>query len=225
MAETRPIDWRVFRAIAIAFLLAKLVLLVVARPFMDETYYWLWGQHPSLSYFDHPPLIGWTQAVAGLLGWNIFGLRIMVLLTLMGDLFVLRAFARHLNGAAWREAFWPTAAIFLATPIFFGLTGLALPDHLLVFFALSGLYAFTRFRTSYEAGVPRWRFLYLAALAIGLATLSKYTGGLLAVGIFILVIAVPKLRGVFRSLHFYLAAVLVIAGSATERHERNMGAG
>ncbi len=211
MAELRPLDWRAFRLAAIAFLAAKLVLLVVARPFMDETYYWLWGQHPALSYFDHPPLIGWTQAVAGLLGCNIFGLRIMVVLTLLGDLALLHAFARHLKGAAWREAFWPTAAIFLATPIFFGLTDLALPDHLLVFFTLAGLYAFTRFRTGYEAGVPRWRFLYLAALAIGLATLSKYTGGLLAIGIFSLVLDVPKLRGLLRSPHFYLASLLVVA--------------
>ena len=57
-------DWRIWRALAVAFLALKLVLLVAARPFMDETYYWLWGQHLALSYFDHPPLVGWTQALA-----------------------------------------------------------------------------------------------------------------------------------------------------------------
>src|SRR5262245_33285905 len=25
----------------------------------DEAYYWMWGQHPELSYFDHPPLNAW----------------------------------------------------------------------------------------------------------------------------------------------------------------------
>lgn len=25
----------------------------------DEAYYWVWGHHPQLSYFDHPPMVGW----------------------------------------------------------------------------------------------------------------------------------------------------------------------
>ena len=25
----------------------------------DESYYWVWGHHPGLSYFDHPPMVGW----------------------------------------------------------------------------------------------------------------------------------------------------------------------
>lgn len=207
-------DFRVYRGLAIGFLALKLVLLVAARPFMDETYYWLWGQHLSLSYFDHPPLVGWTQALASFLGWNTIGLRAFVVLTLIGDLALLYGFARHIAGAAWRDMFWASAALFLATPIFFGLTNLALPDHLLVFFALAAIYAFTRFRTAYEAGVPRWHFLYLAAIAVGLATLSKYSGGLLAACIFLIVVFTPKLRSLFRSPHLYLAMALVIVMQA-----------
>lgn len=25
----------------------------------DEAYYWVWGHHPQLSYFDHPAFVGW----------------------------------------------------------------------------------------------------------------------------------------------------------------------
>ena len=32
----------------------------------DEAYYWMWGQHLSWSYFDHPPLDGWLQALRDL---------------------------------------------------------------------------------------------------------------------------------------------------------------
>lgn len=208
------LDWRVYRTLASGFLALKLVLLVAARPFMDETYYWLWGQHLSLSYFDHPPLVGWTQALASLLGWNIVGLRAFAFVTLIGDLALLYGFARHIAGAAWRDMFWATAALFLATPIFFGATNLALPDHLLVFFALAAIYAFTRFRSAYEAGVPRWLFLYLAAVAVGLAMLSKYSGALLAASIFLIVVFTPRLRSLFRSPHLYVAMVLVIVMQA-----------
>ncbi len=210
MAETRGFDWRVFRAAAIFFLAPKLLLLVAAHPFMDETYYWLWGQHFSLSYFDHPPMVGWTAALVSVFGWNVIALRLPVLLTIVGDLAILYALARHLRGKAWREMFWPTAFLFLATPLIFGLTNLAMPDHLLVFFTLLSLYAVERFRSGSEAGVIRWRYLYLAAFAIGAATLTKYTGAILAVALLITFLATPKLRLTLTAPHPWLAALLII---------------
>ena len=47
------------RALAIALVLFKFVHLLAAGVFMDEAYYWMWGQHPALSYYDHPPLNAW----------------------------------------------------------------------------------------------------------------------------------------------------------------------
>jgi hypothetical protein len=54
----------------------------------------------------------------------------------------------------------------------------------------------------------------MAALAVGFATLSKYSGALLAVCIFLVIVFTPKLRSLFRSPHLYLAMVLVIAMQA-----------
>ncbi|MEO8757646.1 MAG: glycosyltransferase family 39 protein [Devosia sp.] len=208
MAEMPGFDWRVLRAIAVVLLAIKLVLLIVAHPFMDETYYFMWGHHPQLSYFDHPSMIGWTQGVAGaLFGWNIVGLRIVVLLTLLGDLALLYLMARRIDADDWRWSFWTSATLFLATPILFGLSSVAFPDHLLVFFALATIYAVERLRN--DIGRPRW--LYLAALAIGCATLSKYTGALLGVAAVIYAVATPSLRPLFRSPHLYFAGLLVLA--------------
>ena len=46
------------------FLVLKLVFLFGSGPTSDEAYYWLWGQHPALSYYDHPPFHAW------MLGWS-----------------------------------------------------------------------------------------------------------------------------------------------------------
>ena len=72
MAETTGFRWQTLRAVALVLLAIKLVLLVLAHPFMAEAYYFMWGRHPQLSYFDPPALIGWTQGLAGTaFGWDI----------------------------------------------------------------------------------------------------------------------------------------------------------
>ncbi len=40
-------------------LVIKLFLAVLIPVFGDESYYWFWGQHVQLSYFDHPAMVGW----------------------------------------------------------------------------------------------------------------------------------------------------------------------
>jgi 4-amino-4-deoxy-L-arabinose transferase-like glycosyltransferase len=206
MVEPRSLDWRVLRAVAVVFLLARLALFLVAHPFMDETYYWMWGQHPALSYFDHPALIGWTQGLASLFGWNVVALRLFPLLTFCADLVLLWLLAKRTAGEKWRDSFWTTAAVFMSAPIFVLLTGSALPDHLLLCFSLLTVYAVESLRQTGKAG-----WLYLAGLSIGLAMLSKYTGALLGAGLVIYLLATPPLRPLFRSPHLYLAALIALA--------------
>jgi 4-amino-4-deoxy-L-arabinose transferase-like glycosyltransferase len=37
----------------------KIVLAILIPLSLDESYYWVWGQNPQLSYYDHPPMVGW----------------------------------------------------------------------------------------------------------------------------------------------------------------------
>lgn len=206
MGEPRGFNWRTMRLIAVILLLVKLVLLLGAHSFMDETYYFIWGQHPQLSYFDHPALVGWTQGIAGtLLGWNVFGLRAMVLLTLLGDLGLLYLFAQRTQDPPW--TFWTTVTIFLATPILFGLTSVALPDHLMVFFTLAAVYCVERLRHEPE----RVRWLYLGGIAAGFAMLSRYNSGVLAGALLAYILIVPDMRRLFATPHLYLAVLLALA--------------
>jgi 4-amino-4-deoxy-L-arabinose transferase-like glycosyltransferase len=211
MAEAGRIEWRQLRVAALLLLAVKLVLLVAAQPFMDETYYFVWGQHPQLSYFDHPSLVGWAEGLSGaLFGWTVLGLRAPVLLTLAGDLALLWLLARRRPPEEQPAAFWRSALLFLATPIVFGLSSVALPDHLLVLFTLATVYCVERLRETPEA--TRW--IYLAAIAVGCTALSKYTGAMLGLTIIAYCMVVPRLQVLLRGPHLYLAIVVALAMQA-----------
>ncbi len=48
-----------FGIILLLTILAKIFLAWAIPVFGDESYYWFWGQHVQLSYFDHPGMVGW----------------------------------------------------------------------------------------------------------------------------------------------------------------------
>lgn len=207
-----PLPLRPIQAVAIVFLVVKVGLLIFMQPFMDETYYFLWGQHPQLSYFDHPSLIGWTEGLsAAIFGWNVAALREPPFLTLCGDLLLLYLFARRLAGDRWREYFWVSTALFLTMPMMLAVTGVAVPDHLLVFFALLALYLLYEFLRTRDLGDPNWRLLYAAGAAVGLATLSKYYGVLIGIGFLISLLLTPRYRRLPLSPHLYGALLVALA--------------
>lgn len=199
---------------AAALLLAgKLMLLVASGTFMDEAYYWMWGQHPALSYYDHPPLNAWLQGLAGsVFGWNRLGLRIVVVLALAGDILMLCLLARKLAPEHWRQHFWLTLVLFLATPIFFAVTAVALPDHLLVLGVLTAFYFFVSFFVGWrdEPGVS-YRDLYLGALCLGLAALAKYNAVFLGVAVGLYILLSPRFRPLLGKPQLYSAAAISVA--------------
>lgn len=78
-----------FAALGILLIL-RVCFDIFAAPVPDEAYYWLWGQHPDLSYLDHPPLNAWVQGlIEALAGRNLFSLRFATWLTTAGTLTIL----------------------------------------------------------------------------------------------------------------------------------------
>lgn len=200
----------VLKALALIFVLYKMVLLFSAGVFQDEAYYWLWGQHLALSYFDHPPLNAWMQGLAGaVFGWNKFALRIMVALALCADIVLIWLISRRIAWD-WPEHFWRMLLLFLATPVFFAVTSVALPDHLLLTFSLAALYFFLSFLQRWPE-LPRWRDLYLGAACLGLAALSKYNAAFLGIGLALYILLVPRLRPLLLKPQLYLAAAIAVA--------------
>ena len=191
--------------------------------YMDEAYYWMWGQHPGLSYFDHPPLNAWLLGLSStVFGWNKLALRAPVVLSFLVDIYVLSLFARRIGGD-WRRHFWLTLLLFLATPIFAFVTDFPLPDHLLLTGVLAATCCFFRFFGDRAAGQPgQTRDLMLGALFLGLAGLAKYNAAFLGLGVAAFVLFCD--RALLREARIWLAGALalaiqtpVIAWNATQR--------
>lgn len=203
----------VLKALVVLLLLGKLAVLVFAGIFQDEAYYWLWGQHPALSYYDHPPLNAWLQGLSGaIFGWNRFALRLPVALALVADVALVWLISKRIAWD-WPEHFWRTALLFLGTPIFLAVTSVALPDHLLVTFGLAALYFFLSFFQRWPE-LPRWRDLYLGAVCLGLAVLAKYNGAFIGFGLALYILIAPRARPLLAKPQLYLAAAIAIAMQA-----------
>lgn len=190
----------------------KLWFGVVVTPMGDEAYYWMWGQHLSWSYFDHPPLDGWLQGLVGsILPWSNLSVRLLSWLTLAGTLWIFWLWSARLASGDRQGWFWHTAVIYLTIPVIFLMSSFAFHDHLLMALVVASIYVFHGFAGDWEEGRKTWWRLYLAAALLGLAVLTKYNGVFLGLGYAMWVLVRPKLRGLLLTPHLWLACLLAIA--------------
>jgi hypothetical protein len=68
-------------AILLAGLAFRSLVALILPPGYDESYYLFYGQHPALSYFDHPLATGLWSWLGNLLGGSIVALRVPALLS------------------------------------------------------------------------------------------------------------------------------------------------
>lgn len=166
-----PYNEKIMERKMIIFLaVASAVRLLLAWLFpltADESYYWLWSKHLSLSYVDHPPVIAYVNYLFTLGTANLLTLRLGVVLITLGVSVVLYRIARELFNE--QVAFW-SVVLFQIIPHFVvvWLTQFVeLPLALCWVGALWLMVRIVRTKQGY--------WWYALALAIGLGTLSKYT--------------------------------------------------
>jgi len=162
--------WRA--TLLLTLVVALLHLLAAGRVPLsaDEAHYALYGLHLDWSYFDHPPLAGWLQALVLPFAQSEFALRLWPIGLSAATALLLFRFARRLfpGDSEWL-AFWSVALY--QSGLLFQILGMALlPETPLLLFALLGMLALL---SALEHGrLPNW---LLFGLCIGLAGLSKYT--------------------------------------------------
>ncbi len=195
------LGWGLFFRGAIAYFLP---------PGYDEAYYYLYTLYPSLSFFDHPPLVGLVTGFGIWLTGGLvsqFTIRLGTVLLYTATLYF---FFRTSEQLFSKKTAILSLAIATSIPFFqvgFGI--LTLPDSPLMFFWTAALWL-----ASYEffpqalsqaqiqaktlGYQPSWR-LGLLGLLVGCACLSKYHGVLLGLGILIFCLLSPIHRAVFFS--------------------------
>lgn len=206
LGRPSPLVWACLGVLAVT----RLAYSAFSAPLPDEAYYWLWGQHLALSYYDHPPLQAWMQAAStALFGNTLFGLRAPALLTTLWTILLLAWWARRASQTGRPADLWTMIAVYFATPLLFVYSMIVFNDHLMIALVGSAAVAFTIVfdRMEREGGVAAGA-LYAGGLAIGLAALTKYNAALFGLGVAAAIVAVPRLRPLLRSPHLYGAAAL-----------------
>ncbi len=189
--------------------LARLVLLtlvlhllpaIITPLSVDEAHYALYGQHLALSYFDHPPLVGWLQAIALQFGEQEWQMRIFALLSYATSLWLVHRYSleTYQNLAIANLA----ALLFTSIPMMH-LLGIGLvPDTLLMPLTLALFWQAQR-----TLSAPLWHNWIVLGVLIGLGALSKYTTLLFAIGLISMLI-VSKSWQWFVSAKFWLTVVI-----------------
>lgn len=155
--------------------LASVIRLILALLFpltADESYYWLWAKHLSLSYVDHPPLVAYINYLLTFGRENLFMVRLGCVVIALLTTLLIYFLAKKIFDE--KVAVW-SAVLFQLLPHFVVVwltMYVELP--LTLFWAASLLILAHIFRSPYPKPHTSYRW-YLLGLTVGLGCLSKYT--------------------------------------------------
>ena len=178
---------------------------------VDEAHYLLYAYHPALSYFDHPPLVGWVQWPLVVLDAPVVVLRLVPGCLWLGTVLGVYRMAEHLQGNsnfgyANDAGFWAIAALALA-PLLHVLGIGLVPDTLLMFFTV--LLMGQTLRLMASDSLARKGDWLLWGCLLGLAGLSKYTAIFIALASGLCLLSAHGLR-VLRSPWPWFAVLLAL---------------
>ena len=170
----------------------------------EEAYYWTYAQHPSLGYFDHPPMVAWAVKAGTLVfGETGLGVRFANLVAWILSCGLLLA-----TGRAWfsERAALAGTLLFAILPVFVGMGFIVTPDAVLIFFWTLTLFAVARAVQTQRGG-----YWALAGLGFGGALLSKYYALVLLPSLLIFLAVSPRHRFWLKKPQPWLAGLLALA--------------
>jgi 4-amino-4-deoxy-L-arabinose transferase-like glycosyltransferase len=165
----------------------------------DESYHYLWAQHPEISYYSQGPGIALTiLAGTSMFGSTEFGVRFFSPLLGLCTSLLVYLLGRKLSRE--KVAFWSVVGLnFL--PLFNVESVLMTIDSLSLFFWAAAVYTFW---LAIERS-PRFSIFWpVTGIVIGLGFLCKYENALGLVSILLFLLIVPKYRSELKRANFYI---------------------
>ncbi|MEO0403389.1 MAG: glycosyltransferase family 39 protein, partial [Bacteroidota bacterium] len=134
----------------------------------DEAYYWMFGQHLDLGYFDHPPGIAFLAKLSGFLPGNHFVFRLpALLLGVLGHLILGQVvLERKWNLENFLIAYW-------VLPVFHLFGFVMTPDAPMLFFTSVFIWLIHK----YDQRGWTWHWI-IYALVLAAMVYSKYQGAI-----------------------------------------------
>ncbi len=197
LEETRLI------AIIVYAVLLRLVYMGSVELLHEEGYYWNYGQHLALAYFDHPPMVGWLiRGFSSILGDGEIAVRAGPFVGWI----VAAYYTYRLAGTVLDKSVARCAVMLMAVlPVYFSLGLVMIPDAPLIACWAGAVYylhrALIRERRGAWIGV---------GIFMGLAMLSKYTAVLLGPAGLLFILFDQRARKWLLRPEPYLAAVIAL---------------
>ncbi|PSL47838.1 dolichyl-phosphate-mannose-protein mannosyltransferase [Chitinophaga niastensis] len=155
--------------------LLRLSFIDIMGPMPQDAYYYFYGQHFALSYFDHPPAIAWIlRAFTDLFGPHVFVIKLADTLITICTLLVFYQLSKLFLS---RHRAWNAWLLLYSTLMVTVLSLVSTPDVPLMLFWSLSLIAI--YRAVFEGRRLYWIW---AGIAMGLAFDSKYTAIFLPAG-------------------------------------------
>lgn len=166
------------RSLLAFFIGLKIALLIWLPLTGDEAYFILWGQTPSLGYYDHPPAVGWVLYLLSGIADNLMLYRSFAIISSMVIAYTLYKILLLQSNIKPMIAFYVAMAFFVSPiSLMFVLTA---NDTLLVLFGVVGFYFYAKTLIQ-----PTLKSALLAGIMLGMAFLSKYFAAFMLIGLLI----------------------------------------
>ncbi len=166
----------------------------------DEAYYWVYGQNLSLSYYDHPPIIGYFIRLFSILGNSEFAVRATNLFLTTITVITIYKLAQRMFGQKVADI---AILLALASPLIEAVFFITTPDTPLLTFWACIFYCF--YIWVFE---NKTQYIYFAGIFAGCALLSKYTAILVFPSLFLFLIFSNKYRSYLLKKELYLSFLL-----------------
>ncbi len=202
--------------VLIILLTIKALFFVYGKPLPDEAYYWLWSKNIALSYFDHPPLVSWLQALLSFFSVNkYFLIRALPFFSLVLVLIILVVWQQYILEKFYFGACLQSIVLFLTFPIFSIFFSISFPDYLLITLLFGTSFCLFLYFERIDKGKIALHYWYLAVILFSLALLTKYNAILLGIGVLAYFLYYKKAIGGPSYGHIVAAASIVFLTQTT----------